>query len=97
MGWRPEVVNPTCPKDGQRLYAKKATPNDWEYDKGAIFQLTPDMLMTAADIAKFGKARGFCVVCSTGFERYISTQLGIGPTCGPKVMGKAEYNAAQGG
>jgi hypothetical protein len=82
-------------KDKERLYAKRATPNDWEYDKGAIYRLTPEMIMSAHQIAEFGRNRGFCVVCSTEFQRYISTQLGIGPTCGPKTMGKDAYNAAK--
>jgi hypothetical protein len=84
-------------KDGQRLYAKKATATDWDYDagKGVVFRLTPEMMMSAHQIAEFGKNRGFCVVCSTGFERYISTQLGIGPSCGPKTMGKDAYTEAR--
>jgi hypothetical protein len=84
-------------KDGQRLYAKKATATDWDYDagKGVVFRLTPEMMMSAHQIAEFGKNRGFCVVCSTGFERYISTQLGIGPSCGPKTMGKDAYSEAR--
>lgn len=84
-------------KDGARLYAKKATATGWDYagGKGVVFRLSPEMLMSAADIARFGVERQFCIECSTPLEDLTSQHIGIGPSCGPKIMGKEGYKAAK--
>jgi hypothetical protein len=80
-----------------RPYSELATATGFDYHagKGAFRSLRPEMKMTGEQIAEHGVSHGFCVVCSTGFEKYISTQLGIGPTCGPKTLGKDVYKAAK--
>lgn len=84
-------------KDGQRLYAKKATPEGWDYGagKGVVFKLAPEMLMTAMEIAQTGATRGFCLVCSTGLQDPISKRIGLGTKCGPDTLGKEQYRAAR--
>jgi hypothetical protein len=83
-------------KDGQRFYAKKATATGWDYEsgKGIVFRLSPEMIMSPADIARFGVEHQFCINCSTPLERLDSQHIGIGPDCGPKIMGKEGYKAA---
>jgi hypothetical protein len=84
-------------KDGQRLYAKKATGSGWDYEagKGVVFSLTPGMLMTAAEIAKFGVDHQFCINCSHGLTDLVSQHVGLGTQCGPEILGKDGYRAAR--
>jgi hypothetical protein len=84
-------------RDGQRLYAKKATSSGWNFEagKGVVFRLAPEMLMTAMEIASFGGRKGFCVNCSDGLSDPISKKIGLGTKCGPDIMGNEAYRAAR--
>jgi hypothetical protein len=80
-----------------RFYAKAVTAHGWDYDlaKGVVYHLTSDMLMTVEDVMAFGVESEICAICSTHLEDPVSKFIGIGPTCGPKFMGKDAYNAAK--
>jgi hypothetical protein len=82
-------------RDGERFYAERATASGWEYDKGVVFKLAPEMVMTVMEIASFGGRKGFCVNCSDDLEDPISKKIGLGTSCGPKLMGNEAYRAAR--
>jgi len=78
-----------------RLYAKLATARGWDYEggKGMMRRLTADMKMTGEQIAAFGVTHGFCLNCSTGLADPISVHIGLGTSCGPKILGSEDYKA----
>jgi len=88
-----EVFKVVHTRDGERMYAKKTGPNGLEYVPGAMRKIFADQKMTGEQIAAHGLAHGYCVVCSSGFEDPTSSHIGIGPVCGPRVMGKEAYKA----
>jgi hypothetical protein len=78
-----------------RFVAKMVTAHGWEYAKGMVFKLTPEMRMTAEQIAEFGINSGVCAQCSRGLEDPISKFIGLGTKCGPDILGRPAYNAAR--
>jgi hypothetical protein len=72
-------------KDSGRLYAKRSTPDGFEYDKGAIFRLFAEDRMTVEEVAEVGRRDGYCYVCGRHLTNPESVALGIGPICGGRV------------
>lgn len=84
-------------KNSSNLYAKAVTAHGWDYEagKGKVFQLTAEMKMSGAEIAAFGVNTGICANCSIQLDDPISKEIGLGTSCGPKLLGRPEYNAAR--
>jgi hypothetical protein len=78
-----------------RFVARRVTGSGWEYAKGVIFKLTPEMKMTAAEIAEFGIRTEICAQCSRRLNDPVSKHIGLGTKCGPEILGRPEYNAAR--
>ena len=90
-----DVYRVVLGKTSGNLYAKKSTASGWDYEsgKGKMRVLREEHRMTPDAIAEFGVQHQFCVVCSSAFEDPTSHHIGIGPTCGPRLMGKEAYKA----
>jgi len=71
--------------DPSRCYAKRLATGTGKgtfvYEAGLIRRLTPDMRMTPADAAEFGKVWGVCCVCGALLTDPESIAQGIGPVC----------------
>jgi hypothetical protein len=78
-----------------RFLAKMVTGHGWEYAKGMIFKLTPEMKMTPEQIAEFGVNSGVCAQCSRQLDDPVSKRIGLGTKCGPDILGRPVYNAAR--
>lgn len=55
-----------------------------EYTKGAVYILSPDMMMTLEEAKSVGKAYGICCVCGAQLEDPKSVERGLGPWCAKK-------------
>jgi len=88
-----EVFKVVWNKEGSRLYAKKTSPAGLVYVEGAMRKIFADQKMTIEEITAYGLQNAYCVICSHEFEDPTSKHIGIGPTCGPKMMGKDAYKA----
>lgn len=77
-------------KDGQRHYAKKVTAHGFDFDaaKGVFRHLRADAKLTPEQVLAYGVTTGICAECSTLLSDPVSVHVGIGPTCGPRVLGK---------
>ena len=88
-------------KAGTRLYAKVLVTDagngrgTYLYDAGAIRTLTATDKLTPEGIAAAGLAIGHCLNCGERLEDPISIAIGLGTTCGPRIMGKEAYSAAK--
>lgn len=75
------------------LYAKRLTPQPggqtakFEYEKGAIRRLTPDMHMSLEQAKAFGAIYGVCCVCGRTLTDEDSIEAGIGPVCAGREWG----------
>jgi hypothetical protein len=78
-------------KSSKRFYAERFVPNAeskserFEYDRGAIFSLTPEHRLTLAQAVELGAQHGVCVVCGAELTDPTSIERGIGPVCAKKV------------
>ena len=78
-------------KAGTSLYAKRLVPSGsksgWSlvYVSGAIYNLTPAMRMTEAQVEAASAAIGVCAVCGRMLTARESVKAGIGPVCITKI------------
>lgn len=56
----------------------------WSYAKGAIYNLTPDHKITAAQSKRFGELYSKCIFCSRKLSTEESKDAGYGPDCAEK-------------
>jgi len=81
--------------DGRRMYAKllvmeRDEYNDtwkahFEYEKGVVYKLTPEMRMTIEQAKEFGALYGTCCVCGRTLTNEVSIEAGIGPICAGRL------------
>ena len=83
-----------------KAYAKKLVINvetgrgSFDFEAGAMRFLRAEHAITAESARAFGLATGFCARCGDRLEDPVSVALGLGPVCGPKLMGKAAHKEA---
>lgn len=58
---------------------------DWEYDKGAIYQINADWRITKEEAKAFGDYWHHCIKCHTRLTRQSSIDQGMGDTCAGKI------------
>lgn len=63
---------------------------EYDYDKGAIFDLTPADRMTVEQAKELSLRYGACINCAASLKDAVSVELGIGPVCIKKFVGGAE-------
>ena len=85
---------------GTNLYAKKLVISEsgrspFVYEGGAIRTLKASEKLTGEQARQFGLTTGVCVNCGERLEDPISIAIGLGTTCGPRIMGKEAYSAAK--
>lgn len=68
-------------RESGRLYAMVLRGKKFEYDRGAIFRLTPADAMTLSAAKAYGVATGQCCVCGAELTDPKSVEAGIGPIC----------------
>lgn len=90
-----DVFKVVLAKTSGRPYAQKVTKGGFVYDRGAIFRLSADELMTAEEVRVWSRTMGICANCSAELSDPISVEIGLGTTCGPNVLGRETYNAAR--
>lgn len=92
-----KVYRVVTSKTSGNLYAKLVTAHgwDWEQGKGAMRFLQAGWLMTAEQVRAYGAISGTCANCSTRLEDPVSKHIGLGTSCGPKILGKPAYSAAK--
>ena len=56
----------------------------YDYEKGAIYRLTPAHQITVEQAARIGHATGVCCICGRELSDPVSVQNGIGPVCAKK-------------
>jgi hypothetical protein len=78
-----------------RFAARRVSGSGWEYAKGIVYRLTPEMRMTPEQIAEFGIQSGVCANCSRRLDDPVSKFIGLGTKCGPEILGRPAYNAAK--
>lgn len=89
------VVKMVWNREGSRMYGKQL-----EHGTGFVFVagcatgVKASMLMDAEAARAYGIRTSHCVNCGEELTAGVSMGIGIGPTCGPKVMGKPSYSAA---
>lgn len=81
-------------KNSGRLYAKMVTAHGFNFEaaKGVFRSLKADAKMSVDEIRAFGCETGICANCSADLSDPISVFVGLGPTCGPRLMGRPAYN-----
>jgi hypothetical protein len=65
-------------------YAYDMTTKRWNFDRGAINKITPDMRLTLSDASAFGIATGTCVHCARTLTVQKSVVAGMGRVCASK-------------
>ena len=95
-----EVSKVQSNKAGTNLYAKKLVISEsgrspFVYEGGAIRNLTASEKLTPEQARQFGLTTGVCANCGERLEDPISIAIGLGTTCGPRIMGKEAYSAAK--
>lgn len=78
-----------------RPYAKLTTARGLQYVAGAMNGLFADMMMSGEEIAAHGVANSYCVNCSHELEDPTSKHIGLGTSCGPRILGAEGYKAAK--
>lgn len=88
-----DVYRVVLGRQSGNLYAKKVTAHgfDFEAGKGKMRVLKSDAKMTPEEVRLYGVTTGTCAECSTPLSDPVSVHVGIGPTCGPRVLGKEVY------
>jgi hypothetical protein len=76
-----EIFKVQASRESGNLYAKRLTPNGFEYEQGAIRKLSADDKMTIEQAKAFGVATGVCCVCARELTDQQSVEAGIGPVC----------------
>lgn len=95
-----EVYRVQANKAGTNLYAKKLVipatgRGTFEYEGGAVRTLRAADKLTPEQARTFGIERQVCVNCGERLDDPISKFIGLGTTCGPKILGKEAYTAAK--
>jgi hypothetical protein len=65
------------------------------YDGGAVRKLDARQIMTPEQARQYGIATGVCANCGESLSDPLSVGIGLGTSCGPKILGRPEYNAAR--
>lgn len=90
----PDVFLVVKSKKSDHFFAKKLVKTmhgdvlhklHFEYEKGAIFQLSMECRMTIDEVADLGQMTGHCWVCAKQLTVQKSIEAGIGPVCIKKV------------
>ena len=63
---------------------------EYDYDKGAIFELTDADRMTVEQAKELSLRYGACINCAASLKDAVSVELGIGPVCIKKFVGGAD-------
>lgn len=81
-------------KNSGRLYAKLVTAHGFNFDaaKGVFRSLKADEKMTVDEIRAYGMETGICANCAAELSDPISIYVGLGTSCGPRLMGRPAYN-----
>ena len=83
-------------KTSGKLYAKRLVPGNGfgDYEAGAIFGLTADMLMSLEQCQEYGKGCGVCCKCGKALCDPKSVERGMGPDSYKSLKAEMERQAA---
>lgn len=74
-------------RTGGRFYAMRLEPNGkFQYAKGAIYNITPEMRLTLDSAKAFGHKTGRCGCCGRELTNPDSIAAGIGPICAERYF-----------
>jgi hypothetical protein len=76
-----DIYQVVASKGTGRVYAKVQDGQRWEYAKGAVMRLKPEMRLTLDKAKEHGHKTGRCAICGAVLTNPDSIEAGIGPIC----------------